>query len=223
VIVAGADPGADGAVALLDERAREDLSPALYDAMCRAIEAAHQVDEVKDVRDKALALEVYLRQARNFQAEMRAIEIRLRAERKAGELLSLRDKAKGAREPGTNRGTTPRPNGGASTLDELGISEKQSRQWQKLADVSQEQFEAAFTDPDKRPTTAGIIAAANPTPRPPVEDDALWLWGRLLDFERNGLLTRRYSDVCQTMLPHMRDTVQELAPKVARWLREETK
>ncbi len=56
---------------------------ARYDAMCRAIDEAYQFDEVKDIRDKALAIEVYSRQAKNIYAEKRACEIRLRAERKA--------------------------------------------------------------------------------------------------------------------------------------------
>ena len=30
-----------------------------YDAMCRAIEQAYRIDEVKDIRDKAMALEAY--------------------------------------------------------------------------------------------------------------------------------------------------------------------
>ena len=52
-----------------------------YDAMCRAIDAAYHVDEVKDIRDKAVALETYARQAHNVEAERQACEIRLRAER----------------------------------------------------------------------------------------------------------------------------------------------
>ena len=54
-----------------------------YDAMCAAIDAAYEVDEVKDIRDKALAIEVYTRQAQNIEAERKAVQIRLRAERKA--------------------------------------------------------------------------------------------------------------------------------------------
>ena len=74
-----------------------------YDAMCRAIEAAHAVDEVKDIRDKALALETYARQAKNIDAEWRACEIRLRAERRAGQLLKEIEKAKGGRPTETPR------------------------------------------------------------------------------------------------------------------------
>lgn len=51
-----------------------------YDAMCRAIESAYAVDEVKDIRDQAIALETYARQAHNVEAERKACEIRLRAE-----------------------------------------------------------------------------------------------------------------------------------------------
>jgi hypothetical protein len=38
-----------------------------YDAMCHAIAAAHEVDEVRDIRDKARAIEMYARQAQNTE------------------------------------------------------------------------------------------------------------------------------------------------------------
>jgi hypothetical protein len=84
--------------------------------------------EIEEIRDRAMAFEAYSRQARNTEAERRACEIRLRAERKAGSLLSTMEKAKGGR-PAENplhdeRGSEPR------TLKQLGISETQSRRWQ---------------------------------------------------------------------------------------------
>ena len=69
-----------------------------YDTMCRAIALAYEVDEVKDIRDKHLAIEVYARQAQNTEAERQAREIRIRAERKAGELLARRVMATGGGE-----------------------------------------------------------------------------------------------------------------------------
>ena len=52
--------------------------------MIEAIDTCHRIDEVRDIRERAIALSVYARQAKNIEAERRAAEIRLRAERKAG-------------------------------------------------------------------------------------------------------------------------------------------
>jgi hypothetical protein len=81
---------------------------ARYDAMCRAIAAAHAVDEIKAFRDKAAALQAYARMAGNYEAENRCAEMRLRAERRAGELLATMDKAKGG-QPYQATGPAARP------------------------------------------------------------------------------------------------------------------
>ena len=75
------------------------LKPCLILALARvnAIDAAFEVDEVKDIRDKAIAMEAYFKQAKNTEAERRACEIRLRAERKAGQLRKQEQKNKGGR------------------------------------------------------------------------------------------------------------------------------
>jgi hypothetical protein len=143
-----------------------------YDAMCRAIVESHSVDEVKPIRDKALALEMYARQAKNTEAEQQACEIRLRAERRAGELLTRMDKAKGALKRGNGAPIRRSDDPTTETLEDLGISKQQSSDWQKLADVPQEQFDAALSDKTTKPTTAGIIRA-NAEPKPsPVSADA---------------------------------------------------
>jgi hypothetical protein len=72
-----------------------------YDAMILAIEACHSIDEVKDIRDKARAIEVYAAQALNRDAERKAAEVRIRAERKTGELLK-ETKASGDRATATD-------------------------------------------------------------------------------------------------------------------------
>ena len=84
---------------------------------------------------QSVALEKYAKLARNFDAEHRAAEIRILAERRAGELLKVMEKAKGARQPGTKRGkvTLSDESTASKKISDLGITRDQSSQWQQLA------------------------------------------------------------------------------------------
>jgi hypothetical protein len=92
--------------------------------------------------------------------------------------------------------------------------------------VPDNEFEAALNDTTQKPTTAGIVRdhrERNDPQTVPVSDAALWLWGRLKDFERyggdGGLLTKTPADVLLTMTSEMLDDVHRLAPHVAEWLK----
>ncbi len=117
-------------------------------------------------------MEAYFKQAKNTEAERCACEIRLRAERKAGQLLSKMEKNRGGgdrKSDHPSRGTT----GDKSTLSDLGVTRDQSSRWQALAGVPEEDFEKSL-GAKKKPSTSGIIAKPRKMP-----ETSLWLWGRL--------------------------------------------
>lgn len=75
-----------------------------------------------------------MKQAQNQEAERKACEIRIRAERRAGEILRDMEKAKGVLRrgqelPRSHNETTERP----KTLSDLGINKTQSSRYQALA------------------------------------------------------------------------------------------
>jgi len=107
-----------------------------FEAARRALAEARSIDEVKEVRDRAEALRLYVKQQGDGLAMQNDIaEIKLRAERRAGELL---------REMGLESGnpqwshdeTIANPR-----LTDLGISKSQSSRWQLEAEVPEEVFE----------------------------------------------------------------------------------
>lgn len=59
-----------------------------YDAACRALADAKAIDEAKEIRDHAEAMRAYAKQANNKELEADAWEIRIRAERRIGELIA---------------------------------------------------------------------------------------------------------------------------------------
>lgn len=113
-----------------------------YDIACRAIAEAKAVDEAKDLRDKAEAMRIYARQAGNRALEIDAAEIRVRAERRLGELLLA------AKQAGQiSRGQPPKncsheEQFSRVRLADVGIDRKLSMRAQKLGGIAEQAFEA---------------------------------------------------------------------------------
>jgi len=129
----------------------QTISPApleYYDRARKDLSHARRVDEVKDVRDKAIAMATYAHQAKDKQMVADAAEIRERATRCLGEMMAAQrandELNKGAAQPHkreSERGkvatqVSPRP-----ALAAVGIDKHLADRARKTAAMSEQEFE----------------------------------------------------------------------------------
>lgn len=108
-----------------------------YEAMKIAIAECHTMDEAKNIRDKSEALAVYAKQIQDRKAEIQFAEIRLRAERRFGEISKEIPKGSGrpsnSGQPGQNK---------AHALAETGVSVRDASRYESLAEIPEEEIES---------------------------------------------------------------------------------
>jgi hypothetical protein len=109
----------------------------------------------------------------------------------------------------TGNNTEPVVSDEPRTLSDLGITKRQSSDWQKLAAFPREEFEQALESKN----VEGLIA--RPTP---VSGDALLFIGTMHDFERRGYLAKTPADFMETMTPDMLEEVYRIALLTAEWI-----
>lgn len=124
-----------------------------YEAARGALAACKSVDEVKGWSDQAAATQAYARMAKDKGLEVDAAEIRIRAERRLGEMLRDQKASGGFARPGRKTiGSVKEPisqhseNTEPITLAEVGIDKKLSSRAQKLAAVPAAEFENEVAD-----------------------------------------------------------------------------
>lgn len=135
-----------------------------YEAACHALAECKAVDEVKAWADKAAAMQAYGRMAKDKTLEVDAAEIRIRAERRLGEMIAGQ-KAEGGLNRGAKvAGNSPGMGQGSPVvvgddrrpkLADAGISKDLSSRAQKLAAVPKEEFEREVGTWRKRVTAEG--------------------------------------------------------------------
>jgi hypothetical protein len=116
----------------------------LYERACAALAAARSVDEAKEIRDRAIALAAYARQAKNRDLEADAFEIRARAERQTEQLMIEQRETVGLNR-GTAGGGNANVSGGLSgnpvddrpTLAEAGIDKNLAHRARRAADFAE--------------------------------------------------------------------------------------
>ena len=112
-----------------------------FDAARRHLAEAHRIDEVKQIRDTAEALRQYVRQqGESLEMQNQAAEIKLRAERRAGEMLIEveRVKPQDAVSHSTMECDTPTY---TQILREQNIAPVTAHRWQVEASVPSDVFE----------------------------------------------------------------------------------
>jgi len=156
---------------------------ARLETACRLLAEARTLDEVTAIADLAEAARVYARQARlGLEAQNDAAEIRLRAERRAGDLLAAMARHPGDR-PATQENSLRAVRGYLPRLAELQITERQSSQWQQIAALPEPVFETHITTTRARRqelTTLNALKLARqhrapsvPAPAPVLQGDQL--------------------------------------------------
>jgi hypothetical protein len=132
----------------------QTLALSRYDVACRAVAAAKAVDDVMEIVAHADAVRVYARQAKNRQMEIDAAEIRIRAERRLGELMAAQKATVGVNSGTAGQGrpkiggvpNTPPKHDVPPTLAEAGIDKNLAKRSRSYAAVPTEQFEQLLTD-----------------------------------------------------------------------------
>lgn len=141
-----------------------------YEAAIHALAECKAVDEVKAWADKAAAMQAYGRMAKDKTLEIDAAEIRIRAERRLGEMLVSQKADSGLSVGSRGQFAGKTPDGlavvtkdrqkTAPKLADAGISKDLSSRAQKLAAVPSAEFEAEVGEWRERVTAEGARVSA---------------------------------------------------------------
>ena len=136
---------------------------------------AATLPEIKQIRDMAKAAEVYAKAAHmSREAVNYAGEIKLLADRKAGELLKQLEKSEGGR-PEKTRQPRLRVSDYQRVLAETNTSRTTASKWQKLAEIPETKVRDYLTtvrdSDDAEVSTRGLLKAANGHTKKSAEND----------------------------------------------------
>ena len=114
----------------------------LYDTASHALAEAKNLSEVKDIADRAVALKEYARRAKDRELEVNAAELRIRAERRLGEMLKASEMHAGGRPKKISKNAPPSHEVVSEPvrLAEIGIDYHLSERAQKLAVFDESAF-----------------------------------------------------------------------------------
>lgn len=124
-----------------------DLS--LVREACRALSEAVTLDEIKKVRDLANAAEHYWAKIKGGEeSERYAREVKIRAQRRLGEVTREIQKAKAGRPPKQNKSKVGPISPKAEQLEDAGIPKQEAARCETLAAIPPDRFEEEVSKPN---------------------------------------------------------------------------
>ena len=134
----------------------------------KALAEAKTVDELQDLRDRAQACRAYAKKAKlGHRIVVEASALKVRAERKLGELLAEMPLAKGGSGNQHTKGFVNRSqhvnSSSGVTLESLGVTRWDSARSQQIARLPKREFEKYVTESvaaEREPSTAAVLRLA---------------------------------------------------------------
>lgn len=222
----------------------KETLPQLIDKAAEALEAARSSAEVLEARDMArLAYDAAKSTMRIAHAKLahdslmveihtaqaHALAIRARAEMRLAQEYDSAQQRGEVSDGRSGPGAGVVDGNAKATAADIGIRRDEIHAARRLRDA-----EAAepgiiqrtineMVERGEEPTSAALRRKVLDRPQPRTMDRrALWLWGRLEDFERDGVLDAGADFLVSEMTPQMRAMVHRIAPKVMAFLSEVT-
>lgn len=197
---------AETAAEVLDAR---DHASMAYDAA----KSAGRLARAKQAHDEVISTV--------YRAQADALEIESAAKRR------LADEYDAAQERGdvASQGK-PSQAEGLVTVADIGLSHKDIHEARIIRDAEVADPGVVrrtldrLIDAGEEPTKAAVKREIIAKPEPRVSDDALWLWGRLRDFEAKRIINQNPATLLLGMTAPMRDDVRRLAPLVREFLED---
>jgi hypothetical protein len=216
-----------------------DPLPVLIDRATAALDAARDSAEVLEAREmarvaydsaKAAARVARAKQAHDtilvevHRAQAHALAIRARAEiRLAEEYDAAQARGEVAGHGGARNFKIPDGNLETCTAD-LGMRSKEIHEARKLRDAEAadpgliRRSLDAMLERGEEPTRAALIKEVAAKPEPTMPREPLWVWGRVKDFHRDGILAIPPRELAAKMTEEMRRDMRTQLPAVIAYL-----
>ena len=173
--------------------------PAKYEAAKLAISQCAQLDECKDWSDKAQAMASYAKQVHDKEMQNMAMRIRLRAERRLGQLYDEFEKAQGKRTDQLGDSKSPsHEKTRTEAAKEIGQTKDQMIRSVRASRIPEEKFEEQV-ESESPPTITSLAEQGTnkkPKPEPRREDyqsDVEWKMAKGIPvYEQRGITKKAF-------------------------------